>query len=171
MSLDRSILNIHRYFEHFIGKSLKSINIPCCVKRIEDEAFRDCLSLQAIDIADGVTEIGEQAFQYCRSLQSISIPSSVTTIGNNAFGDCTALQGINVSEENLHYASIDGILFDKEMSTIIKLPEGYEPEAYNIPDGVTTIGEAAFSGCTLIESIGIPRPFAFATRRIEYKHL
>ena len=137
-------------------KSLKSINIPGCVKRIEDEAFRDCLSLQAIDIPDGVTEIGEQAFQYCRLLQSISIPSSVTTIGNNAFGDCTALQDINVSEENLHYASIDGILFDKEISTIIKMPEGNEYEKYGIPDGVTTIGEAAFSGCTLIESIGIP---------------
>ena len=109
-----------------------------------------------ITIPNSVTTIEGSAFSGCSSLQSIDIPNSVTTIGNSAFRGCRALRSINISEENPHYTSVDGILFNKQLSTIIKFPQGGNIEVYNIPNSVTTIEGSAFEGCKALQSIDIP---------------
>ena len=109
-----------------------------------------------ITIPDGVITIGYRAFGGCSSLQSIDIPNSVTAIGKYAFKGCSALQSINISEDNPNYTSVNGVLFNKELTTIIKFPERKRIEIYNIPNSVTTIGREAFYGCEALQSINIP---------------
>ena len=135
--------------------SLQSIDIPNSVTTIGYVAFSGCSSLQSIDIPNSVTSIGERAFSRCSSLQSIVIPNSVTKIGDNAFRNCSTLQSINISDDNPNYASVDGILFNKELSTIIKLPEGGKIEVYNIPKSITAIEKWAFGGCSALKSINV----------------
>ena len=113
-------------------------------------------NVESITIPDGVTSIGDAAFCWCCSLKSITLPDSVTSIGDAAFSCCKSLQSINVSEDNAHYTSIDGILFNKDLTAIIKFPERKELKEYNIPDGVTSIGECAFCNCSSLESITLP---------------
>ena len=137
-------------------KALQSINIPNCVTTIGDFAFSGCSELKSIDIPNSVTKIGNDAFRNCSALQCIDIPNSVTKIGEDAFSHCSALQSINVSDDNPNYTSVDGILFNKELSTIIKLPEGGKIEVYNIPKSITAIEKSAFWGCSALESIDIP---------------
>ena len=142
--------------EAFCGcTSLQSIDIPDSVTTIGEGAFRGCKSLQSIDIPDSVTTIGREAFFECKSLQSIDIPDSVTTIGIGAFSECTSLQSIDVAVTNPKFTSFDGILFNKEKSTIIRMPEGIGITEYTISDSVTTIGIGAFSGCKSLQSIDI----------------
>ena len=135
--------------------SLQSIDIPNSVTTIGYLAFSGCSSLQSIDIPNSVTSIGERAFSRCSSLQSIVIPNSVTKIGDNAFRNCSALQSINISDDNPNYTSVDGILFNKELSTIIKLPERGKIEVYNIPKSITAIEEWAFGGYSALKSINV----------------
>ncbi len=53
--------------------------------------------------------------------------------------------------------SVDGILFDKDRTTIIKYPEGKQGIVeYKIPKGVTKIGDSAFSRCSSLTNIIIP---------------
>ncbi|MBR2876365.1 MAG: leucine-rich repeat domain-containing protein, partial [Clostridia bacterium] len=103
-----------------------------------------------------VTSIGDCAFEYCESLTSITIPDNVTSIGENIFNACSALEEINVSTGNDYFASVDGVLFNKNKTTLIKMPEGAGQTSYIIPNSVTSIGDWAFFCCESLVNITIP---------------
>ncbi|HOG52003.1 MAG TPA: leucine-rich repeat domain-containing protein, partial [Lentisphaeria bacterium] len=62
---------------------------------------------------------------------------------------------IVVESANQSYSSCGGILFDKNQQTLMQYPAG-KSGGYQIPDGVTSIEEEAFSGCSSLTSIVIP---------------
>jgi hypothetical protein len=130
--------------------------IPNSVTSIGEGAFYGCTSLTSVTIPNSVTSIGKLAFYYCDSLESITIPSGVTSIENYAFYGCESLEKIEVDSNNKNYASIDGVLFDKGKTTLIRYPEGKNNTTYEIPNSVTSIGNGAFDWCTNLESITIP---------------
>ena len=136
--------------------SLVSITMPNSVTKINGDAFSGCTSLTSITIPDSVTKIDYSAFSGCTSLTSITIPDSVTEIGNMAFGGCTSLTVINVATGNPNYASVNGILYNKDKTAIICYPAGKKDKNYKIPDGVTSIGISAFYGCVSFNSTTIP---------------
>lgn len=108
-----------------------------------------------IVIPEGVITIEEYAFKGCSLLTSIVIPSSVEVIQNCAFSHCQSLKVIIVSGENKNYMSIDGVLYNKETTTIIRYPAA-KTGGFNIPNTVTKIENWAFDSCTDLDYIGIP---------------
>ena len=107
-------------------------------------------------IPNSVTAIGERAFSGCKNLTSITIPNSVTSIGNVPFPNCTSLTVINVDSGNINYISDQGVLYNKSKTILIAYPAGKSASSFNIPNGVTSIEYAAFSGCKNLTSITIP---------------
>ncbi len=138
------------------GKEGASYDIPSSVTSIGNSAFSKCRSLTNITIPEGVTSIGGYAFTKCSSLTSITIPSSVTSIGSNVFYFCSNLTGINVSDNNKNYSSIDGVLFNKDKTEIIKYPVKKEGASYDIPSSVTSIKSYAFDDCDWLTNVTIP---------------
>lgn len=104
-------------------------------------------------IPDGVIAIGKDAFSNCSNIKKVTIPASVISI-LDAFGGCSSLTDINVSSENSVYASIDGCVYTKDKTEIRICPEG--KTKVEIPEGVTSIGEDAFSYCGNLEKVSIP---------------
>lgn len=137
-------------------KVLTSISIPNSVTTIGYGAFEDCDALTGIEIPASVTTIKNGAFRYCNALTGIEIPASVTSINGDAFYGCTALSHINVHEANKHFCSVDGVLFNKDKSSIIAYPAGKTNKTYEIPASVTDIGTSAFSYCEALTNITIP---------------
>ena len=136
--------------------SLKSITIPESVTFIGGSTFDGCTSLTSLVIPNSVTSIDDYAFSGCTSLTSITIPDNVTSIGDYVFLGCTSLTAINVATDNKNYVSVNGVLYNKERTTIICYPAGKKDKNYTIIDGVTSIDWEAFSGCTNLTSITIP---------------
>ena len=136
--------------------SLTSITIPNGVTSIDDATFDSCSSLTSITIPDSVTSIGDAAFRYCSSLTSIAIPDSVTSIGSGAFEDCKKLTQITVDTANTKFSSVNGVLFNKDKTELIRYPEGKTDTSYAIPNSVTSIDWSAFYGCENLTSITIP---------------
>jgi len=161
------------------GKTNTTYNIPNSIIRIEPSAFSGCNNLISVTIPNGVESIGNDAFGGCSSLTSIAIPNSVTTIGSWAFNDCsslisvtignsveyigyypfgycTSLTSIDVESENNHYASENGVLFNKNKTTLVCYPAGKTTEAYDIPNGVIEVGDRAFGSCANLTSVTLP---------------
>ncbi len=135
--------------------SLLSITIPSSVASIGYIAFLDCTSLQSVTLSEGLGEIGSAAFSGCTSLTTISIPASVTDISGDAFFGCSSLTSIDVPELNADYQSIGGVLFNKGGNRLLAFPGGYAGD-YEVPNTVTHIEVAAFSGNVALRSVVIP---------------
>ena len=135
---------------------LTRITIPNSVTSIGNYAFLNCSGLTEITIPNSVTCIGSDAFSGCSGLTEVIIPNSVTSIGSTAFSDCSGLTEINVESDNTKYASQDGVLFNKDKTTIICYPAGKTDPEYTIPNSVTSIGDHAFRGCSGLTSVTIP---------------
>lgn len=63
----------------------------------------------------------------------MSISSNVEFIGDCAFCTCQSLTRIDVSTNNTHYASIDGVLYDHDITTIILYSKGITNNSFAIP--------------------------------------
>lgn len=144
----------------FYCTALDYVTIPSSVTTIGVAAFEYCTSLASVTIPNGVTTIGELAFNSCGALISVTIPSSVTYIGNRTFNGCTSLVATNVDPGNPNYASIDGVLYDKAIATLIRHPSG-KAGAFTVPNSITSIGNDAFDSCSYLTSVNISNSVTF----------
>ena len=193
-----------------------SVEIPATINgmpvtSVANSAFFRDTRLVNVILPSSVTSIEPYAFNGCLSLEQIMIPSAVTNIGGGAFANCTSLRSITVDTANVVYSSIDGILYDKQQTTLLTAPIGISgtitishsvtsiagvsglprlegiivnpaneyysstngilfnkmqtsllsvPGAFSgvvtIPNSVTTIGDAAFYGCTNVTHVLVP---------------
>ena len=133
---------------------IETVIIESGVTSIGGSAFNNHVSIVSVSIGSSVVSIGQYAFYYSQSLATVFIPNNVTSIGYRAFGDSWRLTSIQVGTNNPNYSSIDGVLFNKDQTTLIKYPAG-KRGAYTIPNSVTTLERAAFAS-SFITSVRIP---------------
>ena len=114
-------------------------------------------SLSTLTLSDKCTAIETNGTFYgCFWLTDINIGKNVAKIDNSVFFDCARLENITVDAKNQHYSSNDGVLFDKNIETIVYYPQAKPNSLYAIPDSVTAIGEYAFAYSYDLKEISIP---------------
>lgn len=120
-----------------------TVSLGSNVKEIHDSAFNGCTGMISISIPDSVVKIEEKAF-YNSGLTSIKIPDSISeeNFGKYAIGGCTKLASITLPSTWKNIP--EGLLQGNQVLT-----------QYTIPDGIVSIGEAAFEGSRLT-GINIP---------------
>jgi hypothetical protein len=132
--------------------NLTSVVIPSSITNIGEEAFSDCYSMTSVTIGTNVLDIGSYAFEYCSKLPNILIPASVTNIGLETVLSCTALTNLTVDSQDPAYSSINGVLFNKDATTLVIYPSDLAGP-YTVPATVTDIAEYAFDACSKLTSI------------------
>ena len=114
-----------------------------------------CTSLTEITIPRGETE-DMGLFTDCTKLATVNIGKDVSSISSGTFIHCPALTKINVDPENTAYASDEnGILFNKDKTTILAYPAGRIASSYVFPQSVNAIEDYAFHKCVHLTSITI----------------
>jgi hypothetical protein len=88
-------------------------------------------------------------------LTNVTIPNSVTSIGVDPFGHGYSLTAITVGTRNSVYSDLDGVLFNRSLTTLVQYP-GAIAGSYAIPNSVTSIGDGAFNGCGNLTNVTIP---------------
>ena len=127
--------------------SITTASIESGCKIIGFDAFYNCSSLTSVTISDSVTYIGGSSLKQGPGLFNIN---------NVTFSSCYSLTSIDVDLNNTKYKSIDGNLYSKDGKTLIQYARGKKNTTFTIPDGITSIGEGAFTNCSLLISIEIP---------------
>lgn len=146
---------------------LKSVAISSSVVDINFNAFYNCTDMTNVFVsadnakfssADGALFNKDRTrLILCPKGKSgtYTLPAEVTKIEPGALGDCTGLTNILVDANNAAFSSVDGVLFDKDRTTLILCPRG-RSGSYTIPAGVTEIGNGAFRDCVKLTSVTIP---------------
>jgi len=136
-------------------EKITKIILPEGITSIDSHVFLDCINLIGITLPNSLSSIGRYAFSRCEKLTKIMLPKGLVHIGHDIFSGCSSLTEIIVDENNPVYASDKGVLFDKNMTTIIKYPQGKKGD-YSIPDTVVEIEDNAFDGCKELTRIIFP---------------
>lgn len=148
--------------------NIVEINFPESVRVIGDCAFNHCEILEKITLREGLERIGFRAFMHCHGLKEIILPASVKEIGDYAFDWCNGLVRIDVCSGNTFYTSEDGVLFDLQMTRLIRYPANKPGASYAVPASVTRVEDSAFALNTELVEIALLRRTAEIGRSAFY---
>ena len=97
-----------------------------------------CYDTKSITIPDSVKTISEDAFEGCSSLQSLTIGSGVEYLNSKMFKYLYNLSEINVSSNNKNYLSIEGVVYNSAVDTMVAYPNG-KSKSHTVPASVSNI--------------------------------
>ena len=132
--------------------NLTTVILNSGVKEIGNDCFYCCYNLTDLQLNEGLEKIGTRAF-YDIGVADYYIPSTVRTIDGLAFfyypseklDPKTSYKSITVAQDSEWYASVDGVLYSKDMTTLVCYPANKEEESFTVPSAVTTFGTYCFS--------------------------
>ena len=144
---------------------------PVTLTEKEDGTFeftamtnRDGAKEVKIDTVDGktVTSVAHHPFPWDESIETVYIGKDVKELKGEAFVNLRALKEFVVDEANESFCAVDGVLYTKDMKTLLCCPKAYEGEEFTVPAEVEVISRSAFSDCKF-EKVNLPE----GLRRIE----
>lgn len=109
----------------------------------------------AYEIPETVSTVETNAFLHCEYLTNIAIPAGVDHLGDNAFSSCSSLTELSVAPQNRFYASQDGVLFNKQLTTVLQYPQARRG-IYALPKNTIEIGNSAFGNCPYLTGLSLP---------------
>lgn len=162
--------------------NLVTVNIPDSIKEIAEYAFKGCTSLSSVNFAEGthLKMLDSSIFAGCTSLIEFKLPKSDTakdlfgsssavkkfTLAKDALLSDGVLVGLTSCEEfvveegNTSFVAENGVLYNKNKSTLIRYPQSKADTSFAVPEGVTQIGDSstqsAFFGASNLTSVSIP---------------
>ena len=160
-------------------KSLTGIVLPEGVVQIGDYAFSYCESLTEITLPGSVERIGSGAFSRCKNMRSVTVSKGLSSVGDSAFSYCESLDSVYITNINawchIEFGSTEAnpmyqaknIYLNGEKIFSVTVPEDVKSLKYTfmgfrelirvtLPDGLTEIGDSAFSKCSSLTSVTIP---------------
>ena len=131
---------------------LKTVVLPEGLKTVF--GFNSCPNLSGLKLPNSVEKIESFAFAGCEAISSLRIPASVKEIDGSCFADCN-ISSFEIDDNNPYYSVVDGVVFSKDLTTLVAFPSAYPNKHYVVPPTTKVIGFAAFMD-SKIESLDLP---------------
>lgn len=133
--------------------ALSKINFPSTLISIGKQAFYKA-PIEKLNTSASLTTIGDQAF-YAAALKSVALGAKVTEIGNAAFAGCLGLASITVDAANPKFKTVDGVLFDTDVTKLYAYPQADPRTEYTTPTTVKEIANSAFDCAARLKTLHI----------------
>ena len=111
--------------------------------------------LTNIYLPNTITSIESYCFGNSKQLVDLSIPASVTSVNSSFVNGCSALTTLYVGSGSSSYDALNGVLYTKDLKTLVRYPEGLTATSFSVRSGVTAIASHAFYKAKLT-SISLP---------------
>lgn len=153
--VDDSITRIgNNTFGKFFGQ-VENITLSQNLKSIGKDAFTACgvgtKKAPQFTLPDSLEKIEDGAFDSITELTEITIPKGVKELSNIAFLGCNKLKTVKVAEDNENLCSIDDVVYDKKVTTLVFCPP--TKEKLEMPQSITRVKEKSFLGCSTLKEI------------------
>ncbi|MDD4291870.1 MAG: leucine-rich repeat protein [Clostridia bacterium] len=149
------------------------------MKYIGEGAFADCQYLTSFEFCSDLRELGEYAFENC-PLEKIILNEGLLSVGNYSFSGCTEakevyipsslgeflfyktfrycenITDVRIGEDNMYLVMQDGVLFTKDMTSLVFYSQNIDALSYVIPEGVIKVGRNAFYGNKRLTTVEFP---------------
>ncbi len=112
-------------------------------------------AITSVVIPLGIKEIGSEAFKECENITEIHIPASVEKMGRTPFKRASGLAKITVDENNEYFTSKNGVLYNKDMTTLLSYPAEKTAKTFNIPASVERLEEHSIDGNDYLSKVKI----------------
>ena len=142
--------------------NLKTVDLSrlSYLRAIKDYAFKGCSALTTIKLNSSTSLIiYSEAFANCTSLTTLNLTSNVYDIGASAVNGCSNLKTITVSTLNKYLCDVNGIVYSKDKTKLVRCPPGHNTTIFNhssFPSTLKEIGFEAFATCKKIRMVHIP---------------
>ncbi len=130
---------------NYVYTVFDTVTIPSRTRKIGMAALFCHREIRRVIIPDSVTEIGRFAFSECENLVEINLPKSLKVLSSSAFDGCVNLSGFNIAKSNENFTTKDGIIYDKNLSTVLRCAPKHPQSEVTLPKTVTKIGKNAFN--------------------------
>ena len=115
----------------------------------ESETGVEVEKITKVVVSENITSIGEFAFNGLTGVSEYDIGAKVSTIKQWAL-DTSSAKAFNLKENTNFQTDVDGVLFNKDGTTLIAYPGGSAVrDEYTVPATVTAIEYGAFVGCPI----------------------
>lgn len=152
----------------FAETDIERVVIPKSIRRIQQDAFRDCKKLRSVQFSGNIERMEEDCFINCSSLEKIYLPEHVENIERACFQGCTSLKDFKLPE---NMTEIPSSMFEGcTCLTTLKLPPNITKIGYNsfsyctglkeivLGKNVSDVDWEAFKNCTNLYSLTITNP-------------
>lgn len=127
---------------------------------IEDIAFLKTLDTKGLDTLNlsKAKKINKIELYFCfNKFKYLVLPDSTEEIDLSAFQDCPNLESVQISKDNKHYKSVDGVIYTKDNKKLIVYPAARKAKKYQIPDNTEELGHCALNDAKYLEEITISK--------------
>jgi hypothetical protein len=113
-------------------------------------------------VPSGVTNIlldgwaNMSVFYRNEHLKTINFPAGIKGVTNDYLGALPNLTNVNISDGSDNYISVNGIVYNKDMTKLVLYPRAKSDVVFTVPSGITTIGEYAFARSINLSQIVLP---------------
>ena len=123
------------------------------VSGIGSSAFYNNKVLEEVTVSEGIQSIGQQAFSMS-TLKKLWLPASLNTFKDGE--DVCELEGIYVDSASQYYKDVDGVLYNKNMTTLVKYPSKKTASTFTVPNGVTKLEDCSMDSNTSLQKVVLP---------------
>ncbi len=144
---------------------MASVTLPATVTDVDERAFRSS-DVANVTVADGNPSLSSYDGALYDATRSslllipggrqgaVRIPSQAADVPASAFSHCALVTAISVDAGGAHLSSWEGLLYDADGTTLLRVPAGATEIA--IREGCTAIAAGALEACASLERINAP---------------